>query len=354
MSRFYRKVTKTAGVSPGTFAPVTEETGAEVRMQLFDYDQQRYEERLLQKIEQAFPFKDEPTVTWLIIEGLHNIEILQKIGQAFNIHPLVLEDIHNTNQRPKIEDYQSYLYIVVKMLTHDAVTGMVHGEQISIIQGSNYVILFKEKQGDVFNVIRERIRTQDSRLRKNETDYLAYRLIDTIVDNYFIVLEQLGEDVEVLEAELMESPSQSTVQEIHRLKRELLYIRKSVWPLREVISTILRDEIEMISDTTRVYLRDVYDHTIQVVDTVESFRDMVSGLLDIYMSSMSNKMNEVMKVLTIIATIFIPLTFIAGIYGMNFESMPELKWPFGYAMAWGIMAVTGLIMVIFFKRKNWL
>ena len=354
MSRFYRKVTKTVGVSPGTFAPVSEAAAVDVRMELWDYDRERFEEKELKRIEEAFPFKEKPTVTWLIIEGLHNLNVLQKLGEAFNIHPLVLEDIQNTSQRPKLEDYGHYIYIVMKMLRYDSASRTIHSEQVSIIQGTNYVILLKEKTGDVFKVIRERIRTAQSRLRQNDTDYLAYRLIDTIVDNYFVVLEQMGEDIEALEDELMESPDDSIGREIYRLKRELLYIRKSIWPVREVVSSMLRDEIDLISDNTRTFMRDVYDHTIYVIDTVENFRDMVSGLLDIYMSTMSNRMNEVMKVLTIIATIFIPLTFIAGIYGMNFESMPELAWPYGYTMVWIVMALTGLVMVLFFKRKKWL
>jgi magnesium transporter len=230
----------------------------------------------------------------------------------------------------------------------------VRSEQVSLILGPNFVISFEEDEGDVFDAVRERIRAGKGRIRKLGPDYLAYSLLDAVVDNYFIVLEKLGEDVEDVEEELIRSPDRETVHEIHALKREMIYLRKSVWPLREVISGLERTESELIKDSTGIFLRDVYDHTIQVIDTVETYRDMLSGMLDIYLSSLSNRMNEVMKVLTIIATIFIPLTFIAGVYGMNFKFMPELEWRWGYFVVLGVMAVIGVLMVILFKRRRWL
>jgi magnesium transporter len=240
------------------------------------------------------------------------------------------------------------------MLHYNEKKNEIEAEQISLILGPHFVISFKESQSGVFDPIRERIRNQKSRVRKTGADYLAYALIDAIVDNYFIILEKLGEQIEDLEEELVTNPTPETLQAIHTLKREMIFLRKSVWPLREVVSGLERGESPLIHESTDIYLKDVYDHTIQVIDTIETFRDMISGMLDIYLSSISNAMNAVMKVLTIIATIFIPLTFIVGIYGMNFKYMPELEWRWGYFIAWAIMIVIGFVMVLYFKRKKWL
>lgn len=354
MSRFYRKITKKVGISPGTLLPSEDKKVEKVRLTLFDYDKDRYDEKELESIEEGFPFKDKPTVTWLNIDGLHEVKVLEKLGHYFNIHPLVLEDILNTAQRPKMENYDDYIYIVLRMLNYHKDDRIIHGEQISIIIGGNFVISFQEREGDVFDILRQRIRNNESRLRSRGTDYLAYRILDTVVDHYFIILERIGEDIEELEAELMENPSQDTLEEIHRLKREMIFLRKSIWPLREVISGLTREDTKLVENSTEVFLRDVYDHIIQVVDTVENFRDMVSGMLDIYLSSVSNRMNEVMKILTIMASIFIPLTFIAGIYGMNFKFMPELEWRFGYAMVWIAIVLISASMVVYFKKKKWL
>lgn len=355
MSRFFKQVSRRkAGLSPGTLVPAEERKVEQVRMRLFDYDSKQYVEKEIEKIENAFPLIDKPPVSWLNVDGLHDVQILEKIGAHFDIHPLVLEDILNRGQRPKIENYEKHLFIVIKMLRYNEEEKTIQGEQVSIILGRNYVISFQETVGDIFDVIRERIRNNDSRVRKKGADYLCYRLLDTLVDHYFVILEKLGEAIEDLEDELLQDPSKETVQEIHRLKREMLYLRKSVWPLREVLSALAREDSKLIEKSTEVFLRDVYDHTIQVIDTVENFRDILAGMLDIYLSSVSNRMNEVMKVLTIMATIFIPLTFIAGIYGMNFEFMPELKWHLGYFAIWGVMLLIAISMLIYFKRKNWL
>jgi magnesium transporter len=267
---------------------------------------------------------------------------------------LVLEDILDTTQRPKMEDFESYIYFALKMLYQPEKNSEIIVEQISLILGNNFVISFQESEGDVFNPIRDRIRSNKGRIRKMGSDYLAYALIDAIVDNYFVILEKIGDKIESIENKLIEDPSPENLQTIHYLKREMIFLRKSVWPLREVISVMQRSETELICKSTEIFLRDVYDHTIQVIDTIETYRDMISGMLDIYMSSVSNKMNEVMKVLTIFAAIFIPLTFIAGIYGMNFEFMPELHWEYGYLMVWIIIFVVGLSMIVYFRRKNWL
>jgi magnesium transporter len=352
MPRIIKRRSQKAGLPPGTLVPLVGATTGQVRISVIDYDESHFEEKQAETIEEVLPFRDSPTVTWINIDGIHDTEIIEKIGSHFGIHPLVLEDIVNTGQRPKMQDFDTYIYVVIKMLCQEK--DEVRSEQVSIILGPNFVISFQEIPGDVFNPIRERLRGTKWRIRKLGADYLAYALLDMIVDNYFLILENFGDRIESLEADLMERPSPDLLHAIHNLKRELISLRKSVWPLRELISGFERTESKLVADSTPVYLRDVYDHTIQVMDTVETYRDMVSGMLDTYLSSISNRMNEVMKVLTIIATIFIPITFVAGIYGMNFENMPELSWPWGYFGALGVMGLIGGVMVIYFRRKHWL
>lgn len=281
-------------------------------------------------------------------------DVIEKLGKCFNVHPLTLEDILNTEQRPKAEDFDDYIFIVSKMLYYDEKEHLVRSEQVSIILGPNFLISFQEVEGDVFNSVRERLRKGKGRIRKAASDYLAYALIDAIVDHYFIILENFGEKIESLEDQLVTAPTQETLQSIHNMKREMILFRKQVWPLRELIAKLTKGETPLINESTHVYLRDVYDHTIQIIDTIESFRDILSGMLDIYLSTISNRMNEVMKVLTIIATIFIPLTFIAGIYGMNFKFMPELEWHWGYFLALLVMGIIALVMVFYFWKKEWL
>lgn len=341
-------------MSPGTMVHVGEQKVDIATISIIDYDLENIYSQELSTVEEAFPFKDSPTITWLNVTGLHDVKLLEKLGKRYQIHPLVLEDILNTHQRPKVEIFEDHLFVVLKMLSFDQEQNEINHEQISLILGKNFVITFQERLGDILDPIRERLQNPHGRLRKNGADYLAYTIIDIIVDHYFFLLENLGEKIEILEENVIDKPDQNTVKDIQLLKRELIFLRKSVWPLRELISELSRDETSLISNFTSPYLRDVYDHTIQVIDTIETFRDMVSGILDIYLSSVSNKMNEVMKVLTIIATIFIPLTFIAGIYGMNFEFMPELKWHWGYPLVWFVMMIILVGMLIYFRRKNWL
>jgi len=354
MSKMIKKRSKKAGLPPGTLVYIGEKKAETLKITVMDYDEANFQEREVRTIEECFVFKDTPTVTWINIDGLHQIEILEKLGECYGFHPLVLEDILNTDQRPKMEDYGDYLYIVLKMLSYNDKSGETETEQVSLILGPNFIFSFQEKEGDVFDPIRERIRSGKGRIRKMGADYLAYALLDSIVDNYFTIMEKLGETIEFLEEELVTQPTPETLQTIHQLKRELIFLRKAVWPLREVISGLERGELVLIKEATRIYLRDVYDHTIQVIDTIETFRDMISGMLDIYLSSVSNRLNSVMKVLTIIATIFMPLTLIAGIYGMNFKFMPELEWRWGYPMVWVLMIVISVFMLLYFKKKRWL
>jgi magnesium transporter len=353
-SRFAKKSPKKAGLPPGTLIHTGERKLEKAKITIIDYDESHFQEKEAKTVEECFPFKDEPTNTWINIDGLHDIEIIEKIGKHFDVHPLILEDIVHTGQRPKMEDFETYIYIVLKMLYFNENENEIKSEQISLILSKNAVISFQESEGDVFNPVRERIRNGKGRIRKMGSDYLAYALMDAIVDNYFIILEKLGEKIEVLEEELITNPIPETLHMIHNLKREMIFLRKSVWPLREVVSGMERGESSLIMGSTTIYFRDVYDHTIQVIDTIETFRDMLSGMLDIYLSSLSNKMNEVMKVLTIIATIFIPLTFIAGVYGMNFEYMPELSWQWGYPAVWVVIIIIGISMVLYFRRRGWL
>jgi len=353
-TKLIKKRSRKAGLPPGTLVHIGEKRAEAVRITLIDYDEQSFQEKEVSTIEECFLFKATPTVTWINIDGLHQVDIIEKLGKQFELHPLILEDILNTGQRPKFEDFDKYIFVVLKMLTYNDEKQTVRAEQVSLVFGSNFVISFQEQVGDVFDHIRDRLRNAKGRIRKMGPDYLCYTLMDAIVDNYFAVLERFGERIESMEEELVSNPTEKTLQQIHTIKREMLFLRKSVWPLREVISVLQRSESSLISESTGIYLRDVYDHTIQVIDTVESYRDMVSGMLDIYLSSISNKMNAVMKVLTIIATIFIPLTFVAGIYGMNFENMPELKWRWGYGAVWLVMIVVAGIMMVFFRKKKWL
>ena len=354
MPRFIKRTSKKAGLPPGTLVHIGERKTERVQITLIDYDETQFKQEEVATVEECFPFKDKPTVTWINIDGLHDVQVIEKIGQHFDLHPLLLEDILNTEQRPKMEDFGDYIFLVVKMLYYNDQAEQVEAEQVSLILGSSWVISFQERPGDVFNAVRERIQKGKGRIRKMEADYLAYSLLDAIVDNYFIIMEKFGDRIEDTETELAISPTRQTLQAIRTIKREMIFLRKSVWPLREVVSSLERGESPLIHESIGIYLRDVYDHTIQVIDTVESFRDMISGMLDIYLSSISNRMNEVMKVLTIFAAIFIPLTFVVGIYGMNFEYIPELKWHWGYFGVLAIMASIAGVMLFYFKRKRWL
>jgi len=343
-----------AGLPPGTLLHIGEVKAAETRIRIIDYDEKEYRETEVKAIEDCFSYTDESTVTWINIDGLHEPKVIERLGNRLGVHPLVLEDVLHTGQRPKMEDFEGYLFVVFKMLQYDENLNEIIGEQISLIVGPNYVISFQEREGDIFNPIRDRVKNGKGRIRRAGADYLAYALLDTIVDHYFVILEALGEEIEALEEELVAHPTPETLQTIHKLKAEMIFLRKSVWPLREVVNGLERGDSPLIAESTRIYLRDVYDHTIQVIETIETFRESVTGMLDIYLSSISNRMNEVMKVLTIIATIFIPLTFVAGIYGMNFKFMPELEWHWGYPAALGVMFGISIVMFIYFRRKKWL
>lgn len=350
-----KKRSAKAGLPPGSLVHVGVKMVAESRVRILDYDEGSVREKTKAALEECIPFRDTDSVTWIDIEGLQNIALLERLGSTYGLHPLILEDILNTDQRPKSDDMDSYIYIVLKMLDFDPATLGIVSEQVSIVFGRNYVISLQEgREGDLFEPLRERIRTGKGRIRKLGPDYLAYSLLDTIIDHYFLILEKIAERIEMLEEELVSNPTTETLQQIHRLKREMIFLRKSAWPLREVVNALEKSESELIRPATKIFLRDIYDHAVHIIDSIETYREMLSSMLDIYLSSVSNRMNQVMKVLTIIATIFMPLTFLAGVYGMNFKHMPEIGWFWSYPILWLVMLAIAGIMLYFFKKKNWL
>jgi len=353
MADMTKTSTKT-GLPPGTLVHIGEKRTGKVKVTVIQYNEGLYEEREIEEFREC-PVRDDSTVTWLNVDGVHQLPLVEKVGGCLGLHPLTLEDIVNTSQFPKLEDYGDYLFIVLKMLYYDEKENEIEVEQISLCLGSNFVVSFQEETGmDVFDPLRERLRSGKSRIRKMGADYLAYSLIDAIVDSYFAILEKLGESIEDLEEEVVTNPGGETVRELHQFKREMIFLRKSVWPLREVIARMQRGESHLIHESIYIYLRDVYDHTIRIIETIETYRDILSGMLDIYLSSVSNRTNSVMKVLTIIATIFMPLTFLAGLYGMNFKYMPELDLHWGYPTLLIVMAVIVITMLVFFRTKKWL
>ncbi len=359
-NRFVRRASEKFGLPPGTIVHVGDKRTETVKITVIDYSKDHFQTKEVSDIEEVFPFRDSPSVTWINIDGIHDVTVIERLGTHFSIHPLVLEDILHTTQRPKIEDFEDYIYVVLRMFYYQDKTdeldndSEIVSEQVSLILGRNFVISFQEAGGDTFDPVRMRIKNSKGRIREMGADYLAYSLIDSIVDNYFVILEKLGERIELLEDDLLDNPTPDTLEELHVLRNEMIFLRKSAWPLREVLNNLLRGESSLITKHAQIYIKDVYDHTIQVMDTIETYRDMLSGMLDIYLSSISNRMNEVMKVLTIIATIFIPLTFLAGVYGMNFHYMPELAWKWSYPVLWCIMAAIGIFMASYFRKKKWL
>lgn len=354
MSRIAPKRSRKAGLPPGTPVHLGERKSETTRLTLLHYNEQQAVVTEMKTARECLAMRDRPGVSWINVTGLHEVETLTQFSEASGLHPLVIEDILNTDQRPKLEDYGEYLYIVIKRLGDGAPANEISAEQISLILGKNLVISFLESDSGVFNGVKDSILNNRGRIRRLGADYLVYTLMDAVVDNYFAIFERLGERIEALQEIIVSRPTPASMQTLHALKRELLFLRKSVWPLREVVSGMQRGESTLIHKDTWVYLRDVYDHTIHVIDTIETYRDMLASMLDIYLSSLSIRLNEVMKVLTIIATIFLPLTFIVGIYGMNFHYMPELGWRWGYPLVLLAMAGIAVGMLVYFRRKKWI
>lgn len=347
------------GLPPGTLVHVGEKRLKKVTVDLISYDESDLKEDRITDIDKLKDLPRDGKVSWININGIHDTDLMERIKDIFSIHPLVMEDIMNTGQRPKVEFFKDYIFMALKMVKVGERKGS-EVEQISMVLGKGFVLSFQEMKGDVFDPIRERIRLKRGRIRSMGSDYLAYTLIDAVVDNYFPILEEIGDSIQEVEDRLSINPDSECLRSTHSMKRRLIQHRRSIWPMREVVNGLIREDSPLMGEEVKPYLKDVYDHTIQVMDSLESLRDMATGLMDLYMSLVSNKMNEVMKVLTIIATIFIPLTFIAGIYGMNFQpdssplNMPELNWYFGYPAVMSIMVIVFVGMLFFFRRKHWL
>ncbi|MFP4499257.1 MAG: magnesium/cobalt transporter CorA [Vulcanimicrobiota bacterium] len=349
-----KKKSDKAGLPPGSLVHTGNKSASPVKIEFMQYDAGNLEEELVTDLTACQDISKPGKINWLSIEDLSDEKIVATLGKYYDVHPLVQEDILDTGQRPKMEEYDNLLYFVVKQMNFNREEEELKTQQISILLMDNLVLSFAENDDIVFDSIKKRLRTSKGIIRTKGADYLTYCLLDTVVDDYFLVLEEMGGVIDQIEDLLFEEPDQESLENIQILKRKLIIFRKSIWPLREVINRFQRNIIDSPDKTTEIYLRDLYDHVIQIIDTIETYREVLSSLLDVYLSSLSNKMNEVMKVLTIIATIFIPLTLISGIYGMNFKYMPELEWKWGYFVTLGVMALIGLGMVLFFRKKKWL
>jgi len=350
--KLVQKRSKKTGLPPGSLVHIGERKPGKVTLHIFRYNAAGCEELQPERADQLSPPSDE-SVVWINVGGVHDVQVLETLGKQFSLHPLLLEDVANTDQRPKLDDYEEYLFLVIKMLSLTE-RKEIAVEQVSLVLGRNYVLSFQENGTDVFQPVRERLRGGKGRLRQAESDYLLYALVDAIVDQYFAVLELMGERLEAVQQAVVDDPKPETLNDIHALKRQLLFLRRAVWPLRDVMNNLSRSDCRFLHDPTKVFFRDVYDHVVQIVDTIETLREMVSASLDIYLSSVSYRLNAVMRVLTVITTIFMPLSFIASIYGMNFEYMPELRSPWGYPLVLGVMAAVGVGMLVLFRKKRWL
>jgi len=348
-----RRTSSKIGLPPGSIIYLGEKRVEQVTIKVTEYDEASAETYEIKSVEEIDPFTDTPQVTWVSVCGLHETDFLKQIGEKFKVHPLVLEDILNPYTRPKIEVTDDYLFIVMKLVLFNPEQKILETEQVSFILGRSFLFSFSERTDDIFNPVKERISSQLGKIRKRGSDYLLYALMDVVVDNYFLALEKTEERIELLDDEVINRPDQSQIQSIYNLRNLLLIMRKSIWPSREIVNQLIKDDSDLLDESIEPYLRDLYDHTIHITETIEQQREITNSLMEIYLSMMSNKMNEVMKVLTVIATIFIPLTFIVGIYGMNFPNMPEMEWPWAYLAVWGVMIGITLLMLYFFKRKKW-
>lgn len=346
---------KKAGLPPGTLVHVGDKRVEEVRIRVVRYDAHGAEVLEPQAVDECRWAGGDGRITWIDVHGIHRVEVVEELGRCFGLHPLLLEDVLDANQRPKLEQYEGHTYLVLRVLRYEAEQGLLSSEQLSLILAPATVISFQEGEEELLSPLRERITAGRGRIRRMGADYLLYCMVDAVVDGYFGLLERMGEEIEEMEERILSSrPGPEAAAAVHRLRRDMLLVRKAVWPLREVVSGLLRGESDLVGEAVHPFLRDVYDHTIEVIDTLETYRDMAAAILDVYLSSVGNRLNEVMKFLTVISTIFIPLTFIAGVYGMNFKFMPELEWPWGYPAVLGSMAAVGGCMMWYFKRKRWL
>lgn len=344
---------KKTGLPPGTLVHTGDVKTLQITLTLFRYNAEHIEEQSISSLDEIQPSADD-SILWLNVHGLHDPKLMAEIGQRFKLHPLVLEDILNTDQRPKVDAYDDYLYLVTRFFSYDSEQMLVNSEQISIILGNRFVLSFQERPTGSFDPVRERLRANKGLLRKSGADVLAYALLDMIVDKYFVMLEQISDDCEKLEDQLLHRPSDAVLQSIHKLKRETMDLRRAVWPLREIINTLIRNEFAFFQENTILYLRDVYDHSIHFIESLESLRDLLAGMLDIYLSSISNQVNKEVRILTVVTMLFMPATLISGIFGMNFESMPLLKNHWGFWIAIAMMLLVAGGMGLHFWRRQWL
>lgn len=354
MVRLLKKPSRPVGLPPGSISHLKPSISKKIRLAIIEYTEDMFIEKDHASIEECLKHMDSPSMTWIQVYGITDPAMVASIGKHFNLHSLMLEDIVTTGQRSKLDVYQDQVFMVVRLLQYDLSKKEVKDEQVSIVFGPNYLISFLEHDEDIFTAVKDRLRQGHNRMRKQGSDYLAYSLLDTIVDYYFVVLEKVDTDLDRLEEDLESDPPPDTLKRIQHSKRDMIILRKAVWPIRDVINRFLKLDSSLVSPTTQLYLRDVYDHTIQTIDIIESFRDVVSGMFDIYLSSINIRTNEIMKVLTIMTTIFVPLTFVTGLYGMNFEFMPELHHPWGYPFALLIMTCIACGMLYYFHRKKWI
>lgn len=353
MKNFTNKNSKKLGLPPGSLVHIGKRKSDRTKIMIITYNKTQFQEKEVQEVEECFHVKSKSVITWINIDGIHQTDTIKRIGKYFNLHPLVMEDIVNTQQRPKMEEFEDYIFIVLKIPYYKKENKRLQTQQISLVLGKNFVISFQETERGLFNPIKERLKSEGSRIREYGADYLAYALIDMVVDTYFLIIEEIEKKSEDIEEKLITDSTSQILHNIHTLKRETLFLRKSVWPLRDVISNLEKGESLLIKENTRIYFRDVYDHAVRVIDAIEIFRETIVGMVDIYLSSVSNRLNKTMMLLTIIGTIFIPLTFITGIYGMNFRHMPEIYWRWGYPVILLVMLAIGTSMLIYFKKKKW-
>ncbi|HOJ50243.1 MAG TPA: magnesium/cobalt transporter CorA [Spirochaetota bacterium] len=344
---------KKIGLPPGSLIYVGKNLKEKVTIEAFIYDEESYIETEIKKIDEIKSLKENKKTMWLNINGVHDIKIIEKIGEIFNLHPLLLEDVLNTTQKPKLDEYDEYIFLCCQMLSLDNEYNIIE-EHISFVIGKNYVISFQERKGDVFDPIRDRIRFNKGKIKKMKADYLAYCLLDVLIDNYYLITEKISDKIENVEDVIINETKEDLITDIYKIKKDVIIIRKYIWPLRTIIAKLRKNENGIINKSINIFLKDIYDHTVEILETIEIFREILSGLLEINLSAISYKMNSIMKVLTIISTIFIPLTFIAGVYGMNFENMPELKWKYGYFAALGLMLLVALIMIKYFRKNKWI
>lgn len=354
MNKIIKKRSQKAGLPPGSLVHIGEQPLSKIKLSLIEYNEDKIEEENDVSIDTCLKRLETPLMTWVQVYGVSDPSVISTIGSHFHLHSLVLEDVLNTTQRAKLDTYQDQVFLVMRLLKYDETTHELKDEQISIVFGPNYLISFLEKEEDIFFPIKDRLRQGNNRLRKQGPDYLAYTLLDLIVDQYFIVLEKVDMDLDLLEEELVHDPKPQTIKKIQKAKREMIFLRKSIWPMRDVVSRFMKLEPPLITSSIQVYLRDVYDHIVQTIDIVEGFRDVVGGLMDIYLSNINIRTNEIMKVLTIVATIFVPLTFLSSLYGMNFQHMPELSSKWGYPIVLMIMASVAMGMLYYFHKKKWI